>query len=208
MKIDYEKRIDVNSFTEESLYIRGLIDIVDFLVQELKIFLKEEGRFFGLAKSYIDSIENTLKNINVDIEPEDLIIFGKILYLYKPLILSEFKRLKNKRLSSGDSVICIIKKLTDIICEKDEENIKGVKTIKKLIYKFFDNIRNKAKNDPLYYFSNFIKTNLEKGYIGIFETNSFSLRTNEIVKEVFEGDNIKLEENENSISEITWIGEK
>lgn len=214
LKTYYENRVNKSNSIDETLYISGLIDMLEFLMLELKGFLKDEGRFFGLAKSYMNSIDEANKKINNGRFSEgEIDVFEKILFLYKPILINEFKRLKEKKLSSGDSVICLSRKILSIILETENHpNKKEIKTIKKLIDKFFENIKNKAKNDPLYVLSNFIRTNFKNGWIGKYNSNYLQLEEKRelvIDKEVINGDNIRLEEGNNSkITEITWTEEQ
>lgn len=205
-----EERINKNEETNEILYISGLVDVISFLMSELKSFLEKEKRYFGLAKSYMNSIDGALGRAYEKIGESDIEVFEKILYVFKPLIIIEFNRLKQKGLSSGDSVICLTRKLLEIILEYQEDHPleKEIKTLKKLIDRYYDNIRNKAKLDNLYNYSNNIRLGIENQWVGKYGAYSLNLDPSIRPKEEFTGDNIKLEEQDNTITEITWIGEQ
>ena len=184
-----DDRVDQETQIPEDIYLEGLVDIVEFLCLELNEFLISEGRYLGITKSYMNSINESINRINSEVSEEDMITYGKILYLYKPIIKKEFKRLRNKRLSLGDSTIVIIKKLLDIIIPVGEKPInfrfyRESKTIKKVILKFFDNIKNYKKNDSLYQLSYSIKTYMPQGIVGKYSLDSISLldQPNEKVK--------------------------
>lgn len=200
-----EKRILPNITISEEVYIGGLMDITSFLCSELTQFLIEENRFFGISKSYMKSINDALTKIGEDNTEEDIDIYGKILFLYKPLILKEFNKLKSKSISSGDSTIIIIKKIIDIVTGHEYKHNREVRTIRKIITKFFDNIKHKRKNDPLYNFANTIKTYMDSGTIGKFNLDHITLKPTKIEKEELVGSGIRInEECENKIKEVTW----
>lgn len=209
-KYDYENRISKDIKIDEIQYARCLLDVIEFLSIELIEFLKKEGRFFGLAKSYMNSIKDSYSKLNKNILEEDMEMFDRVLYLFKPLIISEFNRLKQKRLSEGDSTICIMKRILEIISEiQDNPNIKELNTVKKIIEKFYNNIKNKSKLDPLYYLSNFTRLNINNGSVGKYRSDVLNLNNSNLPKEKFIGDNVKLQEDSNNkISEISWTEEK
>lgn len=209
-KYDYENRISKDIKIDEIQYARCLLDVIEFLSIELTEFLKKEGRFFGLAKSYMNSIKDSYSKLNKNILEEDMEMFDRVLYLFKPLIISEFNRLKQKRLSEGDSTICIMKRILEIISEiQDNPNIKELNTVKKIIEKFYNNIKNKSKLDPLYYLSNFTRLNINNGNVGKYRSDVLNLNNSNLPKEKFIGDNVKLQEDSNNkISEISWTEEK
>lgn len=209
-KYDYENRISKDIKIDEIQYARCLLDVIEFLSIELIEFLKKEGRFFGLAKSYMNSIKDSYSKLNKNILEEDMEMFDRVLYLFKPLIISEFNRLKQKRLSEGDSTICIMKRILEIISEiQDNHNTKELNTVKKIIEKFYNNIKNKSKLDPLYYLSNFTRLNINNGNVGKYRSDVLNLNNSNLPKEKFIGDNVKLQEDSNNkISEISWTEEK
>ena len=63
MKNDFhlERRIHEDLIVSGDLYISGLIDITQWLILDLKQFLKEEGRFFGIMPTYVKTIEENYK---------------------------------------------------------------------------------------------------------------------------------------------------
>ena len=186
---DLEKRLDKEIQISEDMYSEGLLDITAFLYGELCKFLEEEGRFIGITKSYTHSIQESYSKINKTVTEEDIDTYGRLLYLYKPLLRKEFKRLKSNKLSSGDSVIVIINKILNIIFEEKTPRFRYTKefrTIRKIILKFYDNIRNPKKKDSLFFFSNTIKTYMESGKVGKFPLHQFSLSDVVVQKEELE----------------------
>lgn len=206
---DLEKRINPDIQVPEEIYITGLIDVSSFLFSELEVFLEDEGRYFGITKSYIHSINQALGKIYSDTTEEDADIYEKILFLYKPILLREFKRLTGKRLSPGDAVIVIVKKILEI-CSSHEgyKHGKELRTMKKIITKFFDNIKNNRKKDSLYLLSSVIKTYMEAGVIGKFNLSQLDLKELDAPKVIMTGSGIRMdEESENKVGEIVWTGE-
>ena len=121
---DIEKRIAENIQVPEDMYLEGLLDITGFLFSELTQFLENEHRYIGITKSYIHTVKLTIERIDQSVRPEDIEIYGRILYLYKPFLKKEFKRLRNKKLTAGDSVIVIINKIIEIIVQEKSKNPK------------------------------------------------------------------------------------
>ena len=175
---ELNKRVDKDIQITEDLYSEGLLDITQFLCSELEIFLGEEGRYMGITKSYVHSIHESFSKMNKKVSESDIEVYGKILYLFKPLLKREFRRLKSKKLSSGDSIIVMINKILEIIFTEKTQQFKynkELRTIRKIINKFYENIRNPKKKDPLYILSNTIKLYKESGKIGKFPLDQFSL---------------------------------
>lgn len=203
-----EKRIMPDISVSEELYISGLLDVTSYLCSELTSFLIEEERYVGITKSFMHSINDAFISINKDVEEDDIDIYEKILFLYKPIIVREFNRLKSKSLSPGDSTVIIIKKIIEIVSGHEYKHNRELRTIRKVINKFFDNIKNRAKKDPLYNLSNTIKTYMEKGAIGKYSLDHISLKSENVEKQELIGTGIRInEETDNKITEVTWKDE-
>lgn len=204
---ELEKRVDKDIQISEDLFSEGLLDITEFLLSELEIFLKEEGRFIGITKSYMHSINESYNKMNSKVSESDIEIFGKLLYLLKPLLKREFRRLKSKKLSSGDSVIIITNKILDIIYTEKSPKFrysKELRTLRKVISKFYENIRNPKKKDPLYILSNTIKLYKEEGKVGKFPLDQFSLTEIGTTKEELQSPGERIEEDNNKLGEVSF----
>lgn len=188
----------------EEVYIGGLLDIVGFLCSELVQFLIEENRYFGISKSYIKSINDALSKITDNVPPEEVDFYGRILFLLKPIIMKEFNKLRSRSISSGDSIIIIIKKILEIVSGREYRNNREVRTLRKIINKFFDNIRHRRKNDSMYNFSNIIKTCMEKGIVGKFTLDHLTFKSKTSEKEELIGSGIRINEESGKIKEVTW----
>ncbi len=172
---ELKNRLDPTIEISRDLYTLGLLNLVDFLIVELKRLMKKEDRFKGIVKIYLANMDSTLTKIFFKVSDKDSDSFCRILYLYKPLIVGEFRRLVRKRLSEADSVLTIIRKILLLVEEtKDFKYMSETKTLSKLIGKLWDNIRHRAKNDPLYYLSYQIKDFMAQGLIGKFPLDKFT----------------------------------
>lgn len=205
-----EKRIDENITISEDLFSSGLLDITDFLCSSLKEFLNKEERFLGIVKSYINSMDRAYEYFNKDLTESDADIYGKVLFLLKPLIVREFLRLRRKKLSEGDCVILMIRKILNIIKEEVSEysHMKEVKTLLKIINRLFDNIKHRSKTDSMYNFSNQIRILLKSGAIGKYQLNKLSLTLLKGNKEVYSGPESKVSKDIGKVVEISWTEEQ
>lgn len=170
------RRVDPNVTISIDPYALGLLNIVDFLVVELERLMKEEDRYKGIVKTYLANIDSTFKRVYIGRTIKETEVLCKILYLYKPLIISEYKRLTKRKLSGADTVITIIRKILMIV-EEEAKNFKYLsetKTLEKIIGKLWENIRHKVKNDPLYYISYQMKSFMLQGMIGKYPQDSFT----------------------------------
>lgn len=199
------KRIDPNIMISEDLFSSSLIDVTDFLCFNLKGFLEKEGRYLGIVKSYTNSMDNAYERFNKDLEDEDIEVFGRTLYLLKPILVREFLRLKNKKLSEGDCIILMIRKILQIVQENpDYSHRREAKTLLKIINSMYDNIKNRNKKDSMYNFSNTIKNLKQVGAVGKYSIDTLELISEKKEKEVYQGDGLLLEsESESKISEQT-----
>ena len=82
-----DDRVDQDIFIDIETYGIGLLYLLDYLLLDLQYLLEEEGRYRGICKSYMDSIENAI--LNVDWIEEDMEIYEKILFLFRPLFQRE-----------------------------------------------------------------------------------------------------------------------
>ena len=201
-------RVSQDYSISETSYITGVVEITEYLFIELIDLLKTEDRCFGIVKSYINSMKGAYEKVCESLSEEDIDISDRILYLYKPLILKEFARLKNRRLSPADSAITLIHRLLDIISNIDSEyEFKSeLGTLERVIGKLWDNIRNKSKNDSLYYFSDILRTNMSKGLIGKFTLSHISLKEEVREKQLLKNPGVRVkQDSENKIIEINLM---
>lgn len=124
-------------------YQNGVIDICDSLVTDLLKFLKDEGRYKYRMIRYMKEITDSFENIYDNQTDEDIDTYERILYLMRKSIEIDYHRLRIRKLSPADSVICIITKLLSFLPEEILPNVRG------LFQGFYENIKNKAKLDKL-----------------------------------------------------------
>ena len=194
-EFDLSQRVGSGEPIELNLYLSGLLDVVEYLCIDLEDLLAQENRKFGIVKSYINSIRGAFKKANEDVCEEDLEVYGKILYLYKPLLKKNFTRLVSRGLSPADADICIIRKILLILEETESfSKLREAMTVKKVITKLYDNIRNRAKEDSLYIMANTIRTYMDKGLIGKHNLDTFSIIDTETPqpKSELQGSNTRL----------------
>lgn len=194
-------------------YLCAVLNLTEELTRNLTEKLKKEGRWSGLAKSYVHSMWEAFSYTNEEITEEEEEVFQRLLWLMKKTINHEYNSLtKNKRLSEGDSMIVLLKRTFEIILEKAPEGweyTRRVKTLLKLIDKFFTNIRNPKKSAKLFSYSDFLKGCIEKGSIGKRTLLKLNIpenlgRSMEMI-EILETPGNRLEGVENKIiEEMSW----
>lgn len=211
--LDYlAKRVDKNDIIEKSLYAEGVFDIISFLLVDLWSYMKDENRFFGIIPTYKKSIQKSINKVNNDIEDyDDLEVYGKILYLFKPLLQKDFKKLCTKHLSKADAVIVLIHKIIEILKNTNWfEHKDELKEIDTIIEKLFNNIRNGAKKADLLPLMSSINYYMEMGWAGKVSLHDFKIEEEELRKEKtpLEGSGVRFEEfDNNNVSEIVWKDE-
>lgn len=206
-----DRRIDKNVVVEDNIYFNALLHLCETIIPTFKDFLEKEGRFSGLAKSYVHSIQETFSYINEEVEDKEFEIYEKIIYIFKPTILKEFNYLKSRRLSEGDSIIIILRKIMEILIDSspsDYEYIRRMKTIHKILSKFYENIKNTKKSAKLFQLSDNLKYCIEKTAVGKYPLSKIDFSDN--YKKVRGGEILTnpgsrmLDDSENKISEISW----
>lgn len=193
------KRIQDDLYIPQFTYLHGLLDIIQFLCNDLKILLEAEGRYFGIMPVYMKRIDRTFEIINNEDTADDLTNYSKILYLFKPLIGREYKKLRQRKVTRADCVITIIKKILEIVLEDpDFPYYKEVKRIYKIFIKLFNNIKNVGKNYSLFKLSENIKKYLNSGQVGKYATLQYSIidEENKVIKnkEILTEPKVKMEE--------------
>ena len=207
MKIDLQKRADKYTTIGLDYFVSGLLDIVDILRVKIVQRLEEEGRYFGLAKSYMDSICSEFDKINKNVTEEDVEIFGRTLFLLKPLLIREFKRSVGKGLSAADTIILISRKILEICIASSPKHyhIQEAKVIKSILDKFHGNMRNKFKDESYFFLATTIYEAMEKEMTGRYQLDDIELLTKEEVGKPDElkepGSRINIESSE---IEIEW----
>ena len=205
MKFDMTIRVDPNLRVTEAIYSEGLMNVLNYLFLDFERLLISEERYFGIVKSYIHSVRFTYVKMLPTMNEEDMNIQKRILYLYKPLLKKEFRRLQSKHLTAADSCLCLIRKIISILEEIiDFKYKRELKTLRKIADKFFDNIKNRAKKDSLYNLAFQIKTYMKDGKVGKHMLDRFSLTDSDIPEKgkILEGDGTRLNLENGKIIEV------
>jgi hypothetical protein len=178
------------------------------MLVDLNDLLEKEGRRFGIVISYLDSIYQECQKMVLD---NDDPTSERIIYLFKPLIITEHRRLVKKHLSKADSVITLIQKLLEIIQDvQDFPYQKEITSLKKIVDKLWDNIRNKAKYTNLDFLEETIKDFMEEGVIGKYAAEKFSILEEEEkrLRKPLEGSGERIVQESGKVLEVTWGNEK
>jgi len=199
----------VGEYISTQIYASGLTRLVEYMLVDLNDLLENEGRRFGIVISYLDSIYKECQKMTLDNDDETS---ERIIYLFKPLIISEFKRLCKKHLSKADSVISLLKKLLEIINGVGEEfpYQKEIVSLQKIMDKLWDNIRNKAKYTNLDFLEKTITEFMEEGIVGKYRAEKFSILEEEEkrCRKPLEGSGEKIVKEAGKILEVVWGNEK
>jgi hypothetical protein len=204
-KPNIEKRAQlVGEYVAPPVYASGLTRLVEYMLVDLNDLLEKEGRRFGIVLSYLDSIYQECQKMTLDNDDETS---ERIIYLFKPLILAEHKRLTKKHLSKADSVITLLRKLLEIIQSvTDFPYQKEIDSLKKIVDKLWDNIRNKSKLTSLENFEKTITDFMEEGVIGKYGAEKFSILEEEEkrCRKPLEGNGVMVEMEQGKVLEVTW----
>jgi hypothetical protein len=204
-KPNIEKRAQlVGEYVAPPVYASGLTRLVEYMLVDLNDLLEKEGRRFGIVLSYLDSIYQECQKMTLDNDDETS---ERIIYLFKPLILAEHKRLTKKHLSKADSVITLLRKLLEIIQNvTDFPYQKEIDSLKKIVDKLWDNIRNKSKLTSLENFEKTITDFMEEGVIGKYGAEKFSILEEEEkrCRKPLEGNGVMVEMEQGKVLEVTW----
>lgn len=175
-----KRRIDFEAEpVEGNLYPDALMNVVGELTWNLQGKLEQEGRFYGMAKSYINSMWDAMTDICPEITEKEEEIYFKINYLFRKALQREYNWLVlRQRLSEGDAIVVILKKLLDVISKKisaEYPYTKRIKTLEKLIGKFFNNIKNEKKEVELKSLVDGFYTCWKYGRVGKYTTKKIEL---------------------------------
>lgn len=156
---------------------------------DLLKFLKDEGRYKYRMVSYMKTITNAFESLYDSQTDEDIEIYERIIYRMHKSLYEDYRRLRSKKLTPADSVICLALKLLTIT----EEYIKteGLSEATDILRGFHNNIKNKGKYDKLMKTESTLKESLgtlELGKLRLPDIDLYSVehpvpRTQEILGE-------------------------
>lgn len=176
-----ERRIQKDLIVSDEIYIRGLFDIVQWFAMDLEWYAKEEGRCFGIMPIYFSNMKQAFTEFNRGCTEDDCDIYGKIFYLFKPLLIFEFQKLRDKKLSRADRMIVLCKHILDIVVEegeqRDHEKLECMKVVQDIITRMFNRIKNDGKNMKMGRLTGLMRTYIDKGVVGKVCVDEFSMQS-------------------------------
>ncbi len=217
-KLFLDKRAQAIPISQKEYLIFLLKGLYFYLINDLEKFLDKEGRYYGSMVSNIRKIRVSIKSIE---NPEDDLIsqeemINRIVYLYKPIIIQEYKKFLKKRVSKADSIICICKRIIDtvgpILYSEDftEEEEHAVDTIKTIIESFYNNIKNRNKEYSCSTLTDLLSTCIDESLVGSYESERFSILREEEQrkkKSLLNGSGIRIDSSDFKLTEISWTDE-
>ena len=176
-----DRRVQKDLIVSDDVYICGLFDIVQWLVFDMEGFAKEEGRYFGIMPTHFYNMKQAFSRFNKGCTEDMCDIYGKIFYLFKPLIINEYGKLGDRKLSKADRIIVISKRILDLLVsigeERDHEKLEPMKSVQEIITKMFNRIRNDGKNIELRRLIALMKQYIDKGVVGKICVDEFSMQS-------------------------------
>lgn len=128
---------------------------------------------------HFENIEKAISHFNRGCTEDDCDIYGKIFYLFKPIIMKEFYKLDSRKLSKADCLIVMCKRILDLVetVGKECEYIKigDIRKVNLIITKMYDRIRNRNKQLELKYMISQMKEYMEEGRVGKSQIDEFSI---------------------------------
>lgn len=203
-----KERIQVGLRISESDYYVGLVYLLRCLFSDYFSYASEEDRLRGIMLRYQDEINGAFFDyFSTNLTEERQDSCGRVLFLYKKLIYTEFKRL-NKRLSPADRVMVIIKRILEFLDAEDSLQDSNLVEINEISTKLYDNIRWRQKFSSLKHLMTTISDYLDEGFIGNRPILKYSLREEDIKfsskSEMHEPEEVLLDDgdSENSLSTV------
>ena len=211
-KQQLNKRIGYNVIIPNYEYFLGIVPLLGFLINDLEKFLDQEGRYYGIMVTYVHKTREILKNIRPELEEGDDIIWKQIIFLYKPVILKEYKKFLKRNVTRADAIICITRKILEIILTYAEDDLfEKFNNIYIIFNKMYANIKNKGKEYSLPLLCSVVDGSIEEGLVGLHKLDKFSIVEEENkrrAKNEINGSGIRIKESsDNLISEVSWIDE-
>lgn len=161
------ERVQVGLRIPEPDYSIGLVYLVNCIYLDYFKLISEEKRNRGIMLHYQSKINNAFLEFFKENMTEELYdLCGRIVFLYRNVIYSEFKYL-NKRLSPADRVIVVIRRLLEFIDNKsDLGKDQFFAEIKEITINLHNNIRWGFKNAKLKRLNNVLTLYFEEGFVG------------------------------------------
>lgn len=167
--------------TYREKFQEGLLDVCQFLALEMKQFLINEGRFGYKVGKYWETITKQNTEMNKRVSEDDIDFYGRVLFLLRKSIYSEFHYLRIKRMSPADCVITIIHRILDYSDRLGNFRFtKEQKKIKEVIDLLWENIRHSKKELNLKMLTSKMNLSIEgeiRGTLGYHELDLIGIET-------------------------------
>jgi hypothetical protein len=167
--------------TYREKFQEGLLDVCQFLALEMKQFLEIEGRFGYRVGKYWETIAKQNSEMNKKVSEDDIDFYGRVLFLLRKSIYSEFHYLRIKRMSPADCVITIIHRILDYSERLGNFRFtKEQKKIKEVIDPLWENIRHSKKELSLKLLTGKMNSSIEgevRGTLGYHELDLLGIET-------------------------------
>lgn len=163
-----KSRIQVGLRISESDYYIGLVYLIRCIYGDYFKLASEEDRMKGIMLRYQSEINDSFDEFfDTNLTPERTEYCGRVVFLYRNAVYSEFKFL-HKRLSPADRVIVIIKRLLEFIYRKEclSDYTESLDLVNEVTTKLYDNVCWRQKTVSLRRFINAIDECFEEGYVG------------------------------------------
>lgn len=209
-KILLDKRIKPDLVVPYDDYFIGILPLLEFLLGDLEKYLDREGRYFGIMVKYVHRSRDIIKNLGLTYESD---IWKRIIFLYKPVIVKEYKKLLKRKVSKADSIICIFRRFLEILLlySDGDENYERLNQMRGIFDKMYSNIKNKGKEYSFPTLDAVVSGSIEEGIVGLHKLGKFSIFGDEKKrksKEEFSGSGLRIEEvSDNLVTSVSWTDE-
>ena len=157
----------------------GLFDVLGFMAFELTRFMKEEGRYRGRVKSFLDTMDRAQSEFGRDVTWDDIDRFDIVLGTVRSAIYTEFRHLGRRHLSPADRTVVVARKILETMEGLDPENEWGyhrqMGSFRKVIDQLYDNIRLRGKYDHLQGLVDSIVKSVANGTTGRYPADDLRL---------------------------------
>ena len=170
------ERVQVGLRISEPDYFIGLMYLLHCLFTDYFKYIVVEGRSRGIMLKYQETINNLFLDYFSELMTEDRYEFcSRIVYLYKTSIYREF-RYMNKRLSSADKILVIIKRIFEFVNVNSSDNkTEQIIKIEEITTTLYNNIRWSQKETDLRRFIKTLTEYFNEGLVGKQTTNTTSI---------------------------------
>ena len=149
-------------------YQEGILYSCKHLLNSFIQFLKDEGRYKFRMISYMNDVTKLFDDMENSITDEEKEIYGRVFYNYHKLIVRDFVRLRKRKLTPADAIICLMRQLLSILKTTSETHRfpELQNRLTELFQMFYDNIKNRHKSTTSHKTELFIRDLINTGKWG------------------------------------------